>query len=201
LEEKKGHRYLIQALEKVAAQGNDFRCLFIGEGPLRESLGDQVRDAGLGAKVELLGGLPRAGVLAHLRNADVMVLPSIRLDSGKQEGIPVALMEGMAMELPVIATNISGIPELVEDRENGLLVPERDAAALAAGIIELYQDTNFRHRLGRRARQVVLADFDLHKSAQVLYDLIQGSAQARGSVAHKHIARDLKPEPEGNDGG
>jgi glycosyltransferase involved in cell wall biosynthesis len=151
--------------------------------------------------VALLGGLPRAGVLAHLKNADVMVLPSIRLDSGKQEGIPVALMEGMAMELPVIASDISGIPELVVDGENGLLVPERDANALAAAIIELHQDPKFREQLGRRARKVVLADFDMFKSAQVLHDLIQRSVGDRELAAHTPTASFHKPELEGNNGG
>jgi colanic acid/amylovoran biosynthesis glycosyltransferase len=179
LEEKKGHRYLIEALEGIAAQGIPFRCLLVGEGQLRSTLEEQILSAGLQEQVALLGGLPQSGILELLTNADVMILPSIRLDSGKQEGIPVALMEGMAMELPVITTRISGVPELVEDKVNGLLVPEKDPAALASAILALYQDLRYRQKLGENARKKVLADFDLTQSARVLLDLIQQADEGR----------------------
>jgi glycosyltransferase involved in cell wall biosynthesis len=177
LEEKKGHRYLVEALQKVAAEGIALRCLLVGEGPLRQTLLQQIHEAGLQERVTLTGGLPRQEVLSLLRSADVMVLPSIRLESGKQEGIPVALMEGMAMELPVIASRISGVPELVDDGVNGLLVPEKDAQALAAAILVLARDSECRRRLGENARQKVLREFDQVASARSLLGLIEQTQQ------------------------
>lgn len=198
LEEKKGHHYLVEALKEVLDRGISFRCLLVGEGPLRETLNHQIREARLEGQVVLLGGLPRSKIIELLKGVDVMVLPSVRLESGKQEGIPVALMEGMAMELPVIATRISGVPELVEDGVNGLLVPEKDPAALAAAILAVYQDPESRRRFGINARKVVLADFNLHKSAQVLYSLIQQAADARTPLTQDQniFTQDTSPEAE-----
>ena len=173
LEEKKGHRYLIEALQSFSTRGWPFRCLLIGEGPQRSSIEAQIHQAGLQDRVTLMGGQSRSRVIELLGNADVMVLPSIRLESGKQEGIPVALMEGMAMGLPVIASRISGVPELVIDGVNGVLVPEKDAQALTSALIELYQDADYRRELGSRAREKVLTEFDLARTTASLYSLIK----------------------------
>jgi colanic acid/amylovoran biosynthesis glycosyltransferase len=186
LEEKKGHGYLLEALRTIAARGLDFQCFFVGDGPLRIELEDQSRRLGLQDKVIFMGGLPRSTVIDLLQCADVMVLPSIRLESGKQEGIPVALMEGMAMKLPVIASQISGLPELVVDRENGLLLPEKDPAALAKAIMELYQDADLRRNLGENAREKILADFDMARSAEALFTLIK-------NVSGNKLSGDLSP--------
>jgi glycosyltransferase involved in cell wall biosynthesis len=88
----------------------------------------------------LAGAQPRQRVAELLASADAFVLPSIITASGKMEGIPVALMEALAMETPVVATDISGIGELVENGVTGFLVPQRDAAALARALHELHDD-------------------------------------------------------------
>jgi glycosyltransferase involved in cell wall biosynthesis len=98
----------------------------------------------------------------------------------------VALMEGMAMKLPVIASQISGLPELVVDRENGLLLPEKDPAALAKAIMELYQDADLRRNLGENAREKILADFDMARSAEALFTLIK-------NVSGNKLSGDLSP--------
>jgi glycosyltransferase involved in cell wall biosynthesis len=87
---------------------------------------------------------------------------------GKREGIPVVLMEGMSSGLPVVASGISGIPELVQDGTSGLLVPPRDAAALADALRRLYDDPQLRRRLGAAARERVQQEFDLERSAAQL---------------------------------
>jgi protein-tyrosine-phosphatase len=93
------------------------------------------------------------------------VLPSIR------EGIPLALLEAMALAKPAVATRVGGIPEIINDRETGLLVPPRDAGALATACLDLARDRDLAHRLGARARQVVEAEFSSEKSGSALLGL------------------------------
>lgn len=175
LEEKKGHRYLVDACSILRAAGLTFRCVLIGDGPERSRIRDHITRIGLSSSVEVLGARPREEVLSWLQRADVVVLASITTNSGKQEGIPVALMEAMAAERAVVATAISGIPELITHNESGVLVPERDSAALATAVYELCEDPTTRRQLGAAARARVMEEFNLQTSAQELVRLIVGS--------------------------
>ena len=105
--------------------------------------------------------------------ADVVVLPSIITAQGKMEGLPVALMEALAVETPVIASAISGIPELVEDGVTGVLVPPGDPQALAAALARLAADPEQRARLGRQGREQVRAQHDIHANVAALAALIE----------------------------
>jgi len=168
LEVKKGHRYLLEACALLEARGVEFRCLLIGEGELRPTIEARIAELGLQHRVEVAGARPRSQVLEALAEADVMVLPSIVDPQGQQEGIPVALMEAMAMELPVVATSISGIPELVEHGQSGLLVPQRDAPALFEALHMLCETAGIRSELGSAARAKVLQEYDLRHNAEKL---------------------------------
>jgi colanic acid/amylovoran biosynthesis glycosyltransferase len=143
-------------------------CRLIGSGPDREMLARLIRDARLEDRVVLVGPRTRTEIADELRAADVLVAPSVRTRQGKREGIPVVLMEAMSCGLPVVASAISGIPELVEHRVCGLLVPPGDARALADALRTLDADRDLRERLGRAARLRVLAEFDLDVSAAEL---------------------------------
>jgi len=168
LEERKGHRYLLEACALLEARGVEFRCLLIGEGVLRAKIEAHIVELGLQHRIELAGARPQNQVLEALAGADVMVLPSIVDPRGQQEGIPVALMEAMAMELPVIATSISGIPELVEHGRNGLLVAPRDAPALFDALQMLSEKAGIRRELGSAARAKVIQEYDLRHNAEKL---------------------------------
>ena len=109
----------------------DFECAFVGDGPDRQRLGEQAARAGLGSRVAFLGRRTRADVVRLLGEADVLVAPSVPSRDGRREGIPVAIMEGAACGIPVVASDLSGIPELIEDGKHGRLVPPGDAVALA----------------------------------------------------------------------
>lgn len=180
LQDYKGHPYLIEACAQLKAQGVQFRCLLVGEGEDRPQIEAQIAQLGLSDQVTLLGHQPRKRVSELLAQADVMVLPSIKVASGKQEGIPVALMEALATELPVVATSISGIPELIEDGRSGLLVPERDSTALAQALLKLHNDPMLGKQLGAAGREKVLHEFNLLQNTAVLYHLLvqDWSAQA-----------------------
>jgi colanic acid/amylovoran biosynthesis glycosyltransferase len=175
LEPKKGQRYLVDACRLLRDRGVAFRCEFIGGGEDQPALTAQVSAAGLDDSVTLRGAQPRAVVLDTVRDADVVVLPSIVTASGKMEGIPVALMEALACARPVVATRISGVPELVSDGDTGLLVEQRDARALADALQRLHADPQLAERLGAAGRRKVLAEFDLRANAATLRALIAAS--------------------------
>ncbi len=186
LEEKKGHRYLIDACHLLAERGLVFTCTIIGSGPLRAALQTQINELALEDHITLAGHKTRAEVQQMLAAADVMMMPSVRLPSGKQEGIPVALMEGLAMQKAAVATDISGIPELIIDGETGLLVPQRQPQALADAVQRLAQDADLREQLGKSGRSHVLRHFDLRQNARQLYHRIQqthGHAAAQATQA------------------
>ena len=177
LEEKKGQTYLVEACRLLKQRGLDFVCHLIGEGQTRAALEQQIQQAGLSGLVRLEGGKPRDEVARMLGQADVVALPSIVTKSGKMEGIPVALMEPLACEVPVVSTRISGIPELVEDGVTGLLVPPQDAVALADALARLAANPELGRQMGRAGRAKVLREFDLSDNTTKLSQLMIGGAR------------------------
>ena len=175
LEEKKGHRFLIEACSILRLQGMEFQCLLVGDGDKRAELETLIEQNNLTDDVHLLGWQTRQQIRELIGSANVMVLPSITTSTGKQEGIPVALMEALAMQVPAIATQISGIPELIEDNNNGLLVTESDARAIADAISRLYSDPVLQNSLGVEGRKKVQEEFDLQKNVFKLGQLITAS--------------------------
>lgn len=177
LEEKKGQTYLLAACQILKQRGLRFVCHLIGDGQTRPALEAQISRDGLADVVRLAGSRPRDEVLSMLAQADVVALPSIRTASGKMEGIPVALMEPLACEVPVVSTRTSGIPELVEEGVTGLLVPPQDPLALADALQRLANDPELGRRLGRAGREKVLREFDLTDTTARLAQLMIGDAR------------------------
>ncbi len=168
LQPQKGQAHLIEACRRLVAEGVELRCLLIGEGEMRPMLENQIAEAGLQGRVQLLGHQARHRVVELLGAADVVAQPSVILPSGKMEGIPVALMEALAMARPVVATAISGVAELVEDGLTGLLVPPADPTQLTDALRRLHQEPALGERLGAAGRSRVIEDFDLTRSARQL---------------------------------
>ena len=183
LHEVKGQVHLVEACRRLAARGLDVACTLIGDGPDRAMLAERIRGAGLGGTVELLGALPADRIATHLRTTDVLVVPSVPSADGRREGIPVVLMEAMASGVPVVASRLSGIPELVKDGVSGLLVAPGDADGLASAVARLHDDAALRRRLAERGRQVVLDGFDIRASAARLAAAIDAAAQGRAPEA------------------
>jgi glycosyltransferase involved in cell wall biosynthesis len=176
LTEQKGYEYLIAACRRLREEGREFRCWIVGTGPLRAALEGQARRAGLQEVVSFLGPKRHDEVLALYRAATLFVLPCVVCRNGDRDGIPNVLIEAMAMELPVVSTAVSGIPELVVPRETGLLVPERDVTALAMAMGGLLDLSGLRRELGRRARERVTALFDGGRNVADLARLFQETA-------------------------
>jgi glycosyltransferase involved in cell wall biosynthesis len=171
LQEYKGQRYLIEACHILRQQGLDFECRLVGRGKDLPKLERQIAESGLSDCVHLLGPKSQDEVADLMTAADAFVLPSVVQSNRKMEGIPVALMEALASELPVVSTRISGIPELVEDGVSGLLVPPRDAQALADALLRLYHNRAEAAAMGRHGREKVLAEFVLPDNVTCLNKL------------------------------
>jgi glycosyltransferase involved in cell wall biosynthesis len=186
LHEVKGQTHLIEACRRLAERGIPFSCRFVGEGPDRAALERQVADAGLTDRVAFLGRRTRAEIAALLASSDVLVAPSVPTRSGKREGIPVVLMEAMSAGLPVVASALSGIPELVIDGSSGLTVPPGDAGAIAGALTRLHEDPDLRARLGVAARERVVAEFDVDRNAA---RLVERFAAVIGASARRPIGR------------
>ena len=113
---------------------------------------------------------------AYLR-ADVFCLACRVLDDGDRDGIPNVLVEAMAMRIPVVSTSVSGISELVDHMQNGLLAPEKDSEALAAAIETLLENPGLRERFGANGRQKVMAGFSLDRSTAKVRRLLAGAEE------------------------
>lgn len=174
LHEVKGQRHLIEACRLLRQAGVDVMCTFVGDGRDRPALTEQVRQAGLEGWIRFAGQLTREEVCATIRAADVVAAPSVPTQEGKREGIPTVLIEAMACGVPVVASDLSGIPELVTNGHDGILVPPGDAAALAAAIERLAGDPGLRRRLGANGRATVVSRFDLHTNAATLASRFTG---------------------------
>jgi glycosyltransferase involved in cell wall biosynthesis len=174
LHEVKGQTYLIEACRLLHERGVDFTCHFAGDGPDLANLTKQAVQAGLADRVHFHGRLTREEIARLLHIADVVVTPSVPTSNGRREGIPVVLMEAMSSGVPVVASGISGIPELVEDGRNGLLVPPGDTLALANALERTYNDPDLRQHLGQSGRDKVVREFDLYNNAASLAQYFVG---------------------------
>lgn len=176
LHEVKGQVVLVDACRELSDRGVAMRARFVGDGPDRTMLAERIAAAGLDGRVQLLGTRTRGEIADLLAATDVLVAPSVPTRSGKREGIPVVLMEAMASGVPVVASRLSGIPEIVRDGENGRLFPPGDATALADVLVELAGDPALRDRLGRAARETAVRDFDVDANAARLIESIRAAA-------------------------
>lgn len=171
LQPYKGHVYLVRACVELQKRGIPFRCRIVGGGDLYPILERLIRENHLEESVELLGPRTQDEVSELLRTANCYVQPSVITSSGKMEGIPVALMEAMASGLPVVATCISGIPELVRNGDTGWLVPPEDVTAIADSLSQIYSGPAEARRRATSGKKWVLDEFELSLNARRLASL------------------------------
>ena len=168
LHEVKGQTYLLDACRLLKARGIKFMCHFVGDGPDMAALVKQASQAGISNQVIFHGRLTRPDVARLLKQADAVVTPSVPSRDGRREGIPVVLMEAMGCGLPVVASDVSGIPELVKNEESGFLVLPRNVDGVANALARLHDEPQLRHRLGRAGRNQVIQNFNLRTNAVLL---------------------------------
>lgn len=147
LNEQREHETLLRALPSVLARRPDVSVVVLGDGPRRELLEGLARELALGERVRFLG--TRFDAVEVMAASDIFSQPTL------YEGMPVAVLEAMALGLPVVASAVEGVTELVEDERSGLLVPPRDVPALEQALQRLIEDEDLRAGLGARGREIV----------------------------------------------
>ena len=172
----KGLPVLFEALTKVLPHIPDLKVTLIGDGPERLGLEREARNMGVADSIEFAGYCSQSEVAEMLRHTDLLVLPSFA------EGLPVVLMEALAARVPVVATQIAGVSELVEDGINGAMVPPGDAERLAEKILELLNDDPLRAKMGDLGCEKVALDFDITIEAGRLAALFEAYGSGEGQL-------------------
>ncbi|NYE49545.1 glycosyltransferase involved in cell wall biosynthesis [Spinactinospora alkalitolerans] len=172
LVQKKGFDVLVQACALLARRDVRFRCRIAGAGALAGDLADRIERLGLTGAVELAGPLTRARVRELVSGAAVLAAPCVVGSDGNTDGLPTVLLEAMALGTPCVSTDVTGVPEAVRDGETGVVVGQRDPAALADALAALLTDPARRVRLARAARALVEREFDAAAQARRLDALL-----------------------------
>jgi glycosyltransferase involved in cell wall biosynthesis len=183
LVEKKGFRYLIEACQILKERGTRFRCVIVGGGEDEAALRSQIDRLGLASQVSMEGPRPQREVMELVQSSAVFAAPCVIGTDGNRDGLPTVLLEAMALGTPCVATDVTGIPEVIHDGETGLLVRQEDPWSLANAVEVLLADIDLQTRLARRARALIEAEFDVHRNTASLSALITDqTTQAFGRV-------------------
>jgi colanic acid/amylovoran biosynthesis glycosyltransferase len=188
--EKKGFDVLIDACGRLRERGLNFLCEIVGDGPLQEALAAQIARLGLGDCVQLPGPRSQAEVRHLLAAAQLFVLPCQPDSEGGSDNLPTVIAEAMLAGVPVISTKIAGVPEMIADGENGVLVPPRDPARLADVIAALLADPVRTLALAARGRTAAQGKFAIEHTTRDLKHLLVRHARVTPAAA----ARALDPE-------
>jgi len=162
LVEKKCHECAIKVVSRLVDHKINFQYLIAGEGPLKNKLESLVLELNIKDRVKFLGAVDQEDVIKLYQQADVFFLPSITGKDGDQEGIPVVLMEAMAMGLAIVSSKHSGIPELVQEGISGFLLDEGDIDGLADRLKYLMEQPEIRHRFGENGRCFVHKHYNIN---------------------------------------
>lgn len=179
---EKGQTVLLEAIAELARRGHEVTATIAGEGALKPELEKMAKRLGLSDRVEFPGAVGQHQLRDLYEEAAVFCLPSFG------EGVPIVLMEAMAMEVPPISTRIAGIPELIDHERSGLLVPPGNTEELTEALESLLNEPAFHRELAAAGREKVLEEFDTHRSAAQLLAifeemLLEGAPKARATTA------------------
>ena len=171
--EKKGYEFGIRAVARLKKDYDNVEYTIVGDGPLRNELSSLVNELKIQNWVKIMGPQKQDRVIEILKSSHLFMLPSVTAKNGDQEGIPVVLMEAMAVGLPVVSTYHSGIPEIVEDGVSGCLVPERDETSLYEKLKYLIENHHLRIEMGKRGRKMIERCYDLDNLNDELIKIFQ----------------------------
>lgn len=169
--EKKGIEYLIDACSIIKRKGRKFHLILIGDGPLKNDYIRKIKDLELEEDVTIRELTTQEKLVSELEMSELFVLPSVVIDSGDRDILPNSLKEAMAMELPVITTDISSIEELVEHERSGILVRPRNPSDIADAIENLFSHPGMREKMGKEGRKKILKDFNIINEVVKLKDI------------------------------
>jgi colanic acid/amylovoran biosynthesis glycosyltransferase len=169
--EKKGFAFLVEACRILSSSGLNFTCEIVGEGPERHQLEELIRGYRLSDRVRLTGSKPQTEIVDLLARSSLFVFPAIHDSSDDSDNLPTVLVEAMASRLPIIATGIAGIPEIVRHNENGILIQEKDAAQLANAIQFLADSRELLEKYGQMSQTIAAEKFALPNTVSQLKSL------------------------------
>jgi colanic acid/amylovoran biosynthesis glycosyltransferase len=170
---KKGYAELVEACSLLSRQGLDFRCTIIGGGPEHLPLRQLITARGLDRLIELAGPKNQIDIVELLAQSQIFVFPARRDEIGDQDNLPTVLIEAMASGLPVVSSSLGGIPEIIVDQINGILVPQQAPEALASAIRSLLLDPKKRESLGASGLNTVREKFNLATTVQELIGIFE----------------------------
>ena len=165
---KKGFADLIRACAQLKSQGVSFRCVIIGQGREETALRELAAQLGIEDRIELAGARHQEEVRDTMRAASVLCLPCLRDVDGNQDALPTVLLEAMAVGLPVVSTQLSGVPEIIDTDKNGLLVDPGNPAQLAAALGRIISDPTLAKGLSEGGRTKVAERFDIRRNVATL---------------------------------
>jgi glycosyltransferase involved in cell wall biosynthesis len=171
---KKGFDLLVQAIAQLTRDGRNISAEIVGDGPEREALAALCRELGVSDRVQFLGALPHEEALSRIERARVFCLPARIAPDGDRDSMPVVIKEAMARAVPVVATDVVAIPEMV-DSDTGRLVPANDPGELATALAEVIDNPELQARLGAAGRERVLERFTLSGEVAKLRRLLLGT--------------------------
>jgi colanic acid/amylovoran biosynthesis glycosyltransferase len=183
LVEKKGFDDLVRALAVLRNRGLEFQSRIIGAGPEHAALAALIRELALDGQVVLAGPMAREHLIKLLPSASVLAAPCVVAADGNRDGLPTVLVEAMALGVPVVATDVTGIPELVRDRVTGLVVPPRDPLAVADALEQILAHPEIARRMADAGRRLVEEEFDLRRNVGVLRTWLIGAERPAGERA------------------
>ncbi|MBI5572318.1 MAG: glycosyltransferase family 4 protein [Desulfomonile tiedjei] len=170
---KKGYDYLLRGCSILADRGIDFRLTLAGDGPRGVQLKALAKRLGLGGRIRFPGFVLYDSVSALFCSSDVLIVPSVVHASGDRDGIPTVIMESLMHRVPVIATDVSGIPEVIENERTGLLIPEKDPEAIADAVLTMVADRDRALAMAERGRARVRETFDPERCHRKVLDLYE----------------------------
>jgi glycosyltransferase involved in cell wall biosynthesis len=174
---KKGFPVLLAACRDLAAQGVEVRLTLAGDGPQRGKIREFINREGLTGRVSLPGAVPHREVARLMAAADLLVMPSLIAPSGDRDGIPNVILEALLCEVPVVATAVSGIPEVIQDGDTGWLTAPGDPEALARAVAAALGDPAEARRRAERGRALVAREFDSRKNYARLKARFEGAVR------------------------
>jgi colanic acid/amylovoran biosynthesis glycosyltransferase len=175
---KKGFTVLIEACRHLTARGLDFRLTLAGDGPEQAKIRELIAGQGLADRVSLPGAVPHREVARLMAENHLLVMPSLIAPSGDRDGIPNVILEALLCEVPVVASAVSGIPEVIKDGDTGWLTPPGDPEALARTLAAALADAGEARRRAERGRALVAREFDSRRNYARLKTLFEGAAGA-----------------------
>lgn len=179
----KGHVHLLDAMVELGRRGYDLDLRLVGGGELYDQITEIVRERGLHERVSVLGNQPREVVVDEIHGAHLHVLPSVVLDTGQTEGLPIALIESMAAGVPSIASGVAGVVELIEDGVSGIILPPGDTGAIVEAIARLHDDPDLAEAISRAGRHRAVEEYDEVATSRRLFDLMFGRTNEEDTAA------------------